>query len=62
MIIAWGIFIFGLLGFMGSIKEVRELIKIVGVHDIPTARRFYFFISSWIEILIILCSAQYIWG
>ena len=42
MIIAWGLPIFGLLGFMGSIKEIRELTKIVGVHDIPIARRFYF--------------------
>jgi len=63
MIIAYGLFIFGFLGFLGSMGDAKKLIAKYGAEiEIPTNKRVVFHVLVFIEVLLMLCSAQYIWG
>ena len=63
MIIAYGLFIFGFVGFLGSISDARKLIaKYRTEIEIPTNQRVFFYITLCFEVVTTLCAAQYIWG
>lgn len=63
MIIAYGLFIFGFVGFLGSIEEGTNLINMYSsTHEIPIKIRVFFHVILLVEVLLMLCSAQYIWG
>lgn len=63
MIIAYGMFIFGLIGFFGSVSDAGKMVHKYGHEiDIPINKRIFFHTLILCEVTIILCSAQYIWG